>query len=355
MKVYEEILSLMQQRYEELAGFPADDASDIGIRLKVLAQQVYELGGEAEWLRQQVFPQTSTGVYLDMHAETRGLVRKAAQPAQGTLRFSRQSAAANDMVIPAGVLCSTRPDPQVQFETAQSATLPAGQTALDVPARAVDAGRAGNVAAGSVCLMITPAPGFTSVTNPAAFAGGVDEESDEHLRARLLTSYRNISNGTNSAFYYDLAMKQEGVLSANVLPRWRGRGTVDVVLGCASEEGRDAIAAALQQELGERKEINVDVTVRPAVSHPTDVTVEIAPREGCDFPLLAEACKQALLSHIEGLGVGAPLLLAQAGRELLGVEGVYNYRILAPSADAFPASDHIITPGALSVLRMVLP
>ena len=32
-ETYESILSRMQDRFQELAGFPADDASDIGIRL----------------------------------------------------------------------------------------------------------------------------------------------------------------------------------------------------------------------------------------------------------------------------------------------------------------------------------
>ncbi len=30
----------MQQRYEELTGIPADEASDIGIRLRILAEQL---------------------------------------------------------------------------------------------------------------------------------------------------------------------------------------------------------------------------------------------------------------------------------------------------------------------------
>ncbi len=40
-ETYESILSRMQDRFQELAGFPADDASDIGIRLKVLAGELF--------------------------------------------------------------------------------------------------------------------------------------------------------------------------------------------------------------------------------------------------------------------------------------------------------------------------
>ena len=35
-----EFLQKMQSRYEELTGMKADDASDIGVRLKILAEQL---------------------------------------------------------------------------------------------------------------------------------------------------------------------------------------------------------------------------------------------------------------------------------------------------------------------------
>lgn len=43
METYESVLKRMQGRFAELSGFSADDASDIGIRLKVLAGEVYSL------------------------------------------------------------------------------------------------------------------------------------------------------------------------------------------------------------------------------------------------------------------------------------------------------------------------
>ena len=37
----QDFLQKMQQRYEELTGIPADEASDIGIRLRILACLLY--------------------------------------------------------------------------------------------------------------------------------------------------------------------------------------------------------------------------------------------------------------------------------------------------------------------------
>ena len=354
MSTYEELLAGMQERYRTLTGFDADAASDIGIRLKVLAAELAGLFEELGELQRQVFAQTSSGEYLAMHAQTRGLSRKPAQEAQGMLRFSRETPAANDLIIAAGTVCATKPDPQVYFTTMQDAVLYAGETFAEVSARAVDAGALGNVGTGAVCLMVSAAAGVSSVTNPAAFAGGVDAENDDALRERLLQSYRAISNGTNRAFYYDLAMKSEGVTSANVLPRTRGRGTVDVVVACASAQAQPETIARLEQELAEHKEIGVDVSVRAAEQDVLHIAVALAIEEGCAFENVEAACREKIAAHIASLGVGGPVLLARLGSVLLELEGVYNYRILSPSTDVYTEKDHVPAAGAISISRLAV-
>ena len=99
-ETYESILSRMQDQFQELAGFPADDASDIGIRLKVLAGELFSACTNLDWLKRQVFPQTAQGIQLDYHAQQRGIQRKSAVRSQGTLEFSREAALLYDVTIP---------------------------------------------------------------------------------------------------------------------------------------------------------------------------------------------------------------------------------------------------------------
>ena len=73
METYEEILGRMQGTFEELAGYPADDASDIGIRLRVLAGEVYSLTAAMDWLEQQFFAQTAQDEQLDLRAQEHGI------------------------------------------------------------------------------------------------------------------------------------------------------------------------------------------------------------------------------------------------------------------------------------------
>ena len=102
MKSYETILAEMAQRYRELSGHAPEDASDIGIRLKVLAAQVWELWQRCDWMWRQLLPDTATGDYLEYHAATRGLSRKPAVRAVGTLTFPAPSRRAMTPPSPRG-------------------------------------------------------------------------------------------------------------------------------------------------------------------------------------------------------------------------------------------------------------
>ena len=55
----QEFLQKMQQRYEELTGIPADEASDIGIRLRILAEQLELLYQQLEEEKKQAFAPVS--------------------------------------------------------------------------------------------------------------------------------------------------------------------------------------------------------------------------------------------------------------------------------------------------------
>ena len=89
----------------------------------------------------------------------------------------------------------------VRFATTQAAVLPAGELTVDVPAQALEPGAAGNVSAQTVVSMAVAPMGIASCTNPRAFAGGADGESDGELRERVLDTFRRLPNGANAAFY----------------------------------------------------------------------------------------------------------------------------------------------------------
>lgn len=325
METYETILARMKSKFSSLAGFEADDASDIGIRLKVLAGEIYSLCNAMDWLKRQAFPQTAQGEQLDIHAVQRGLKRKQAVAAAGTLTFSRKTALWYDLQIPTGTVCSTIGDNPVRFITTQAAVLKTQQLSVTVPAQAQEGGRNGNAAVNTVTGMVTPPAGIETVANSVPFTGGADGETDDELRARLLQSYAAISNGTNAQFYREYALKHEGIQSVTVKPRAEGSGTVALYLAAKSAAPGAAVISQIQTELNRLREINVDIKVYPATIVELQILVYIKPENNCTIDAAKQAAIAAVQDYFSTLSVGEPVILARVGKAILNTGMVKNY------------------------------
>ena len=104
---YQRILEELLSAYEDYGGSRPDDASDAGIRMRVLAGQLFALHARITWLESQVFPDSAVGEQLDRLAAMWGIVRKEASCAEGQLCFSRPEAEIMpEIPLPAGVLCA---------------------------------------------------------------------------------------------------------------------------------------------------------------------------------------------------------------------------------------------------------
>lgn len=325
------IYERMRTVFAEETGFVPNDGCDMMVRLYALAAEVQSLLAQADWVLDQSFPQTAQGQYLDYHAETRALTRLPAAKAAGVLRFSAPSAAVTDYEIEAGSVAMTTGG--VRFETTEKATLQKGETYVDVPARAVEAGANGNAIAGAVHVMAVYPVGITRCENPEAFSGGSDEESDEKLRERVLESYRRLPNGANAAFYEQEALRFPSVAAAKAVGRARGIGTVDVYVsthgGAPEEELLGEISAALQK----KREIAVDVAVKVPTEKSIDVAAELEAEQGWTMREITDAAQEALQAYFTGERLGEPVYRAKLASILYGVPGVKNYHLLAPAAD----------------------
>ena len=293
MKTVDEIFGEMLVCFGERTGMEVDQGCDLAVRLYAAAAQIYALYLQADWVARQAFPQTAEGDYLDLHAHLRGLERKQASHAAGTLRFFADQAAL------------------VRFETTRAAVLPAGQLQVDVPARALLAGSAGNAAAGTVLSMAVAPVGIRRCDNPEPFLGGSDGETDSELRKRVLDTFQRLPNGANAAFYEQGALSFDEVAAASVLPRSRGIGTVDVVVSTHSGQADPALLEQLQTYFQSRREIAVDVQVRAPEQVKVDVTVRIQPAEGSDRETVAAGVEAAVRNWFSGERLGKPVLLAQ--------------------------------------------
>ena len=72
----------MTDRYRQISGIQPENESDIMLRLRTLAGEIFNERAYAEYILRQMFPTTAQGEYLDAHAAQRGLSRRAGTKAE---------------------------------------------------------------------------------------------------------------------------------------------------------------------------------------------------------------------------------------------------------------------------------
>ena len=345
MRSVEEIYQEMLKALEARCGFRPEESCDLAVRLYAAAAQVQALDIQAEWVLDQSFPQTAQGEYLDHHATMRGLRRAQATKAVGVLRFSVKEAASADFSVPAETVCMTAEEQR--FRTTEDAVLPMGALYVDVPAEAVESGRNGNVARGTITILTDCPVAITGCTNPAAFAGGSDAEDDENLRVRILDSYQRLPNGANAAWYEKTAMDHDGVAAAKAIGRARGIGTVDVYITTEAGIPGEELLAQVQEDLQEKREIAVDVQVRAPEMAEVAISAQVETAAGAAFESVQSRIEQAVTAFFGGHMLGKSVRVAELTSLIFQQEGVENVRLLSPAEDIAAAQ------GTLPVLSGV--
>ena len=337
----------MLETFRTETGSAPSGTSDLAVRLYAVAAQVHALYVQGEWVTRQCFPQTADGEHLDLHAALRGVERRPAARAKGTITFEVNGSAQAILTIPAGTVCLTAA--LVRFETLAEGTIQPGETQVSVPAQAVEPGTAGNVASGAIRSMAVAPVGVSVCYNTQPFSGGSEEESDESLRSRVLETYRRLPNGANAAYYQQEAMTFEEVAAASVLPRARGVGTVDVVVSTAQGQPGEELLEKLRAHFEARREIAVDVQVRGPEVQTVDVDVLVSPAEGYTAEEARAAARTAVESWFDGTRLGQSVLRAELSSRIFAAEAVANCRLSAPAADLALTAAQLPRLGELNV------
>lgn len=350
METYDEIYERMRQKYEQESGAQFDEASDIAIRLRVLAGEIYNAQVNMEWIKNQMFVETATGERLDYLAKQRGLVRKPAQKAQGEITFFISEPIDHTIIIPKGAVAATAEETPRRFVTTEDGEISQGNVLVSLYAEAEKAGSGGNAALGEVTVTVDVPSEVEWVKNREPYVGGTDEESDEELRERIRDSYLRLPNGTNAAYYEQLALTVDGIAKAKAVGKVRGYGTVDVYV---SGDGKEASATAVnnaQSLVSSKRELNVDALVIKADLMDFDLDVTVYKREEFSDGEIEAKCKAAFENFIRLLGIGEKLYLSALGKALLDTGCILNYEFNAAMADTAIASSQCFNAGNVSVL-----
>ncbi|MCD7873128.1 MAG: baseplate J/gp47 family protein [Clostridiales bacterium] len=211
---YNEILNEMKTAFYNESGEAVKELSDLELRFKAVASEIYSVCANADFVLKQAFVQTATGEYLENHAELRGITRKTPSKANGMLEFYISEPSEKDIQIPSGTVCSVKNNPLIQFATVEKGIIPAGELSVKINALALANGEEFNTGADTVTVMVNPPEYIEGVKNEYAFTGGSDYESDEALRQRVISSYSVLNNAVNAGSVCELILTLDEVLDA---------------------------------------------------------------------------------------------------------------------------------------------
>ena len=317
----------MTENYRELSGFAPENESDVMLRLRVLAGEIFKERAYAEYILRQMFPTTAEGGYLEEHAAQRNITRKAATKAAGSVTFSTSAEEHGDITIPVGTVVCTASDMK-RFVTDADATIASGSASCAVNVTAAEGGSSYNAGIGAVSIIVTPVLGVDSVTNTSRMAGGSDEETDEQLRKRIKDSFVNISNGTNAAYYRSVVMSFDGIYSASAVGRGRGTGTVDVYVSGRGTFVPIEKRREIEDYLRSARELNVDVRVLNPGQVTVDLYIKLTVAEGYSFSEVSEQVHSAVCDYINGLGIGNDVLLSNISEIVYHIKGVTDHKFM---------------------------
>ena len=179
-----------------------------------------------DWLAKQLMPDTAEKEWLDRH----GMIwlvnadgskgRKAATYAKGTVRFG----GTQGFSVPTGTLLNGAN--ALQYQTMTQAEIGSSGTG-DAALVALTSGVAGNLPDGDALALATPIPSITSAVLFGDMSGGVDIETDDQLRERILHRIQNPPMGGALEDYVTWALAVPGVTRAWAAAE-QGPGTMTV-------------------------------------------------------------------------------------------------------------------------------
>lgn len=316
-----------------LSGAPVLRRSFLGVLARVFAGAVHMLYGYGQWIAKQILPTTADAEYLELHAETWGIVRLSGSYATGTAVFT----GVNGSVIPEGAVVQ-RGD-GVQYKVDADATITAGSATVNLTAMV--SGAESNALVSTIVALVNPVVGVnqSGSIGPSAMTGGVDRETDEQLRTRLLQRLQNPPMGGALADYEAWAYEVSGVYKPFVFPLYDAENDVypapgHVGVTCIVADGDRIPDASLITSIQNHLDIVAPVTANVKVYAPTKVEVDFEIAISPNTSAVREAIRAEIASLFDREGAPNVTIPVSHINEAISIAvGEYDHSLIAPFSD----------------------
>lgn len=286
-----------------------------------------------------IWPRFAEGIYLDYHAETRGLERKEATNASGKLYIEGKIGT----LISEGTIFMTESindEPAKEYVTLEDAEILEGEDgtgSVEVEIQSIEAGMNGNSAAGTVLLQDDISEDITLVINKEPITGGMEAEEDESLRERIM-EYDQAQGQSfigNINDYKRWATSVEGVGDAVILTPEDDSGVIEIVITdsngqSASEELCQSVYDLIMQPDDPEKRlapINAKIDVKAQKSMLLTVSADVELRDA-KLETVEKTVASALNDYLKFAANDGEIRYTQVCKILGNTEGIYDYKNL---------------------------
>lgn len=255
------------------------------------------LRAQADYGLSQVLVNFSNSPMLDYLAETAGVTRLDATPAETVINFVLVNGHGG-VIIPVGTKVATT-DGKIVFATNVEKAVAAGVNMAEVPATANVDGSIGNsYGPGTVSVIIDAIPFLQSAANLTSTALGAEQETDAALRVRIMQAPSQYSNaGSVGAYKYHAKTANPAIIEVAVTNPVPGQVNVYPLVdgGVTTPDAiLDAVFAA----------VNAD-TIRPltdtvVVASPTKVEYELTVNVILKYGAIQSTTIDAITDAISG-------------------------------------------------------
>ncbi|QIM66323.1 phage baseplate protein [Mannheimia granulomatis] len=280
----------------------------------------------------QTFPQTATGIALDLCGGQVGCERLENQAARCMLRFS-VNGSHSAITIPVGTVVQATDS--LSFSTLYEMQIRATEQFVDVEAVANVVGEMGNGwEAGRVSKLVSVlnTDSVVTVSNLDTTSGGIDTEDDDNYRKRILLAPEAFTTcGTAGAYTYHALSVSQFIADVDIsTPQG---GTVQIAVLTRNGAPSESILRQVQSYVADPKRRTLCDTVQviPAQEISYQINAELDLLETAQEQAVLANAEQALRTYLSArtqkLGLDIVPLDIQAA---LKVVGVYNVRLLQP-------------------------
>jgi uncharacterized phage protein gp47/JayE len=324
----------------------------LGVLARVFAGAIHLVYGFLVWMSKQIVPGTDNdSEFLDQHADDYGVTRRAAAYATGNIDFT----GSNSSVVPTGTLLQ-RSD-GVQYATTAEGTISSGTAT--VAAQAVTAGNAGNCDAATALQLVSAIAGITSAAaaSSGGMTGGIEQESDAELLARLQERKQNMPQGGCKLDYEIWAKEISGVYRAWCFPLYDevadvypAPGWVGVTFVTASGLPSGALVSEVQAyiqdtDLSGKAPVTAMVKVYAPVEETVDFHVHLSPNTTA-IQAAVQAAIVALFDREAAPNVTIPL--SHIDEAIQSTAGVTDHLLVTPASAVVSTRKQMPTTGSFT-------